>query len=180
MKTHTIWTSDINLKDWEDYFEECFEEEEREDLDEYEKYRIVEDINATYLEDERMNLNVELGREIIAIGDLGLWNGRVTGYKEIGTNIADCLYSEYEYQTWYIDHLGDFRLDETHHDGTNFVLYRVFKEGITEEQKENFKWKVYKNKATRKDITRYTERLGDAIAKVYGFTIRKKAKRRVA
>ena len=38
---------------------------------------------------------------------------------------------------------------------------------------ENLKEKLYYGTATRRDITRITQRLGDDIAKVYGFDIPK-------
>lgn len=45
------------------------------------------------------------------------------GYKEIPSgNIRDCLYSDTDYSTWYVDRLGDLRCDAIHHDGTNFYL----------------------------------------------------------
>lgn len=33
-------------------------------------------------EDECANLNLDLGAELVVIADLGLWNGRQTGYRE--------------------------------------------------------------------------------------------------
>ena len=66
------------------------------------------EINNDYLGDERMNLNIQLDRPILVIGDLGLWNGRRSGYKEIESgNIRDCLYADTDYSTWYVDRLGD-------------------------------------------------------------------------
>ena len=42
-----------------------------------------------------------VSRPILVIGDLGLWHGRVSGYKEIPSgNIRDCLYSDCDYSTW--------------------------------------------------------------------------------
>jgi parallel beta-helix repeat protein len=55
---------------------------------------VIDDINFyDYFDDEEINLNLELGRHILVIADLGLWNGRHSGYKEIGTNLRDCLCS---------------------------------------------------------------------------------------
>lgn len=126
-------------------------------------------------------VNVRLGMPIIVIGDLGFWHGRRQGYKEIQSgNVADCLNSDTDYSTWYVDELGDLRCDAVHHDGTNLYTHRAFKAGTTDDQMENLKWKLYKGIATRKDITRYTERLGDAIANIYGFSIRKKQRKKVA
>ena len=88
-----------------------------------------------YLSDERVNLDVQLSQPIIVIGDIGRWNGRVMGYKDIPSgNIRDCLYADTDYTEWYVDKYGDLRADATHHDGTNHYLYRVFKDGVSETQ----------------------------------------------
>ena len=130
------------------------------------------EINNGYLDDERCNLNIQLSRPILVVGDLGLWHGRRMGYKEIESgNIRDCLYSDTDYSTWYVDKNGDFRCDAIHHDGTNHYLYRTYKDGVSETQIDKKKKKLYCGTATRKDITRITRRLGDEIANVYGFPI---------
>ena len=135
-------------------------------------YQWMVETNADYLNDERMNLNIQLSQPIIVIGDLGRWNGRVMGYKMIESgNIKDCLYSDTDFTEWYVDKYGDLRADAVHHDGTNHYLYRVFKDGVSDTQIENLKDKIYMGKATRADITRITKRLGDEIAAVYGFPI---------
>ena len=132
------------------------------------------ELNGDYLDDERSNLDIQLSRPILVVGDLGLWHGRRMGYKEIPSgNIRDCLYSErdIDYSTWYVDKNGDFRCDAIHHDGTNHYLYRAYKDGVSDTQIENLKEKLYRGIATRADITRVTRRLGDEIAHVYGFPI---------
>lgn len=99
---------------------------------------------------------------------VGLWNGRRMGYKEIPSgNIRDCLSGGYDYTTWYVDKKGDFRCDDIHHDGINHYLYRVYKDGVSEYQKDRLKEKLYEGTATRSDVTRITRRLGDEIGKVY-------------
>lgn len=70
-----------------------------------------------------------------------------------------------------MDKLGDLRCDAIHHDGTNHYLYRAYKDGVSESQIDLLKEKLYYGTATRADITRVTRRLGDDIAKVYGFSI---------
>lgn len=119
-----------------------------------------------------MNLNVQLSAPILVIGDLGLWHGRRMGYKEIASGkISDCLYADTDYATWCVDRLGDLRCDAIHHDGTNHYLYRTYKPGVRQSQIDHLKEKLYFGTATRADITRITRRLGDDIAKVYGFSI---------
>ena len=88
-------------------------------------------------------------------------------------NLKDCLYTNSDMAEWYVDKRGDLRCEAVHHDGTNHYLYRVFKDGVSETQIENLQNKIYCRRATRTDITRVTQRLGDSIAAVYGFRIPK-------
>ena len=170
---HVLWSNaDLNLDDWRDDLKEYYPE-----LSEDELYEAMCNINGEFLDDERMNLDIQLPQEILVIADLGFWNGRRMGYKEIPSgNIKDCLYSDTDYTEWYVDKHGDLRADAIHHDATNYYLYRVYKDGATERQKENLKRKIYEGKATRADITRVTERLGDEIGKVYGWDFPKHTK----
>ena len=163
-----IWSNyGLDYEDWRDDLEA-----EYPDLSEDERISLMYEINGDYLDDERANLNVQLSQPILVVGDLGLWNGRRMGYKELPSgNIRDCLYSDTDYSTWYVDRLGDLRCDAIHHDGTNFYLYRVYKDSASPSQIELLKEKLYRGIATRADITRVTRRLGDDIAKVYGFSI---------
>lgn len=165
---HIIWSNYfLDYDDWKDELEEQYP-----DLSEDERVSLMYEINSDYLGDERMNLNIQLDRPILVIGDLGLWDGRRSGYKEIESgNIRDCLYADTDYSTWYVDKLGDLRCDAIHHDGTNHYLYRAYKDGVSESQIDLLKEKLYYGTATRADITRVTRRLGDDIAKVYGFSI---------
>ena len=170
---HLIWSNyNLDLDDWrEDLLEEY------PDASESELHQLMDERNSGYLDDERCNLNIQMAMPIIIIGDLGLWNGRRTGYKDIPSgNIRDCLYSDTDYTTWYVDRLGDLRCDAVHHDGTNHYLYRAFKPGVSEAQMERLREKIYDGSVTRADITRVTQRLGDAIGKVYGWDFPTKVK----
>ena len=142
------------------------------ELTEDQRIALMYEINGDYLDDERVNLNIQLSQPILVIGDLGLWYGRRSGYKEIESgNIRDCLYADTDYSTWYVDKLGDLRCDAIHHDGTDHYLYRAYKDGVRESQIDLLKDKLYRGIATRADVTRITRRLGDDIARVYGFSI---------
>lgn len=174
MKKHVIWSNDCDIiealskdiKENPDDFVAGYS-----DGDDADFWPIAYQLNDDYLDDERANLNVEVGDEIIIIASLGLWNGRRMGYKELHkTNIRDCLDTGHtcgDYITWYVDERGDLMCENTHHDGTNFYTYRAWKDGISDTRKENFLNKVYHGIATRDDITRYTRKLGQYIADVY-------------
>ena len=165
---HIIWSNyDLDYEDWRDDLEAEYPE-----LTEDQRIALMYEINGDYLDDERTNLNIQLSQPILVIGDLGLWHGRRCGYKEIESgNIRDCLYADTDYSTWYVDKLGDLRCDAIHHDGTNHYLYRAYKDGVRESQIDLLKDKLYRGIATRADVTRITRRLGDDIARVYGFSI---------
>lgn len=97
---HIVW-SDINLdlEDWRDSLTEIYGDASEDFL--YEKMCESNEMNFY---DERANLNIQLPREIIVIADLGLWNGRFSGYKTIKSgNIRDCLCPECDYSEWYVD-----------------------------------------------------------------------------
>ena len=170
---HLIWSNfHLDLDDWRaDLLAE------HPDASESDLYQLMYDQNDSYLDDERVNLNIQLDGPILVIGDIERWNGRVSGYKEIHSgNIRDCLYSDTDYSTWYVDRKGDLRCDAIHHDGSNHYLYRAYKPGATEAQIERLKEKIYDGVATRADIARVTQRLGDEIGKVYGWNFPKQTK----
>lgn len=163
-----IWSNDVDYNDWKEDLEEQYPE-----MSEDERVALMYEINDNYLDDERSNLDIQLSCPILVVGDLGLWDGRRMGYKEIESgSIRECLYSDTDYSTWFADRNGDFRCDAIHHDGTNHYLYRAYKDNVSETQIDNLKEKIYYGKTTRADIVRVTRRLGDDIAKVYGFPIK--------
>lgn len=128
-------------------------------------------INATWFDDEKAELKRVSEGVVLAIADLGGWNGRCSGYKEL-KSLEEVIYSSCDYERLYVDSNGDLRKDESHHDGSNSILYRYWKEGLTEQQKENFLNKIYCGECTQKDITRYTRKAGVGIADAFGWTVR--------
>lgn len=182
IERHIIWSNvHLDIDDWREDMKDQLEMNgyDPDEITEDRLYKEMLDTNASYLDDERVNLNIQETQPIIVIADLGRWNGRFQGYKMIESgNIKDCLYSDTDYTEWYVDKLGDLRADAIHHDGTNHYLYRAFKEGVTSEQIENLQDKIYSGTATRADITRVTKRLGDDIGKVYGWDFPKQYKSR--
>lgn len=135
-------------------------------------YEACYEDNNLWFADERENLSsVDDSGELIAIADVGRWNGRVSGYKRI-KSLPDVLYSSCDYERVYVDSNGDLRKDESHHDGSNSILYRYFKDNLTEEQRDNFLDKIYNGECTQKDITRYTRKAGVGIAKMFGWKVR--------
>ena len=180
-RKYIIWSNEnLDTEDWKESFKEYIEMNnlDIDPNDEEELYKYMVETNDEYLSDERINLNINVPDTdtVLVIADLGLWNGRCSAYREIHADkISDCLYTDRDtdYTTWYLDNRGDFCCDQIHHDGTNHLCFRAYKPNMTEAQKENLKAKLYMDTATRADITRVTQRLGDEIAKVYGWDIPK-------
>ena len=174
MKKYTIWCDTIFMTSEEmenyarDIREICAEMDEETPEGYAMDERIAED-NAMHLDDVRENMEyIDLPESILCIADIGRWNGRVCGYREFD-DLADCMQTSCDYAEWYVDQYGNFRGTGVHHDGTNAYLYRMWKPGLSDEQKENLLYKIYCKKATTADINRYTVRLGDYIGAEYGW-----------
>jgi hypothetical protein len=162
-----IWSNrNLNLEDWEDCFKEL-EEERKKELTESEKYDEMYELNNQYLEDERMNLNIQLDNSILVMGDLGLWDGRRQGYKIIKSgNIADILYTDCEYAEWYSDGYN-IKSTQVHHDGTNYLLYREIKDDV---DIDKFLDKIYNGEEiTNNVLNKYTKSIAKYVKEVYGW-----------
>lgn len=87
---HIIWSNhELDYEDWKDNLEK-----EYPDLSDDERYSLMYEINDGYLDDERVNLDIQLDTPILMIADLGRWNGRLTDYCP-----ADTLWSFSSIQT---------------------------------------------------------------------------------
>lgn len=163
-----IWSNrDLDIKDW---IMDLSAENPGFTKDEY--IDMMYKINANYLDNERMNLDINVGDEILVIADIGLWYGRRMGYQIIESgNISDCLYAskDCDYNEWYVDRDGEFRSTQSHHDGTHYLTYRKWKDGTNEDDRDKLLDKIYHGFATREDIYAVTDKLGADIGKVYGW-----------
>ena len=135
-------------------------------------YNECQFMNETWFEDTLRELKGVSSGEVIAIGTIRTWRGNFSGYKEL-KSLEDCMDSSCEDKILYVDSNGDLRKEESQHDGSNSILYRYWKEGITEQQKQNFLNKIYRGEVTSRDITKYTKKCGVDIANTYGWKVRK-------
>lgn len=105
---YVIWSNEyLDWADWQEAFDGEFDH-----CSDEEKYRLMSNLNNDYLEDDRNEMNICVGSPIIIIADIGKWDGRHTGYREIESGcLKDCLYTELDGVTWYVDNKGDFRMD---------------------------------------------------------------------
>ena len=128
---------------------------------EYDDYGYCSDFD-----DEVGNLHKELDNRIIVIADLGLWNGRHSGYKVIGSNLNDIMYQSTDgnYKVWFDGH--NVKAKDSYHDGCNYYEFREIKHGVDIDILKN---KIYNGSFTRRDINRYTTSLGKYVKEIYGW-----------
>lgn len=173
MKKHIIWSNiNLDINDWKDEYKEWLEINEIDDRDpddENDIYDWMVETNNEYLYDEKMNLNVEVDSRILIIADLGLWNGRRSGYKILGTNIKEIFNIEssgFDFAEFYGDGYN-IKATEHHHDGTNYYLYRVIRE---DRNIDNLLDAIYNGEEiSRSKLNYYTKSLYKEVAAVYGW-----------
>ena len=140
-----IWSSEDRL---DDNARERYQEFQREVQDDN-TYIVSDEEWADevygYLDDERHNLNKHIDGVIMVFADLGLWYGRRQGYQILGSNIADILHSQCDEAEWYGDGYN-IRGRMIHHDGTNYVLYRIAKD---RDEAERIAAKIYSGETVK-------------------------------
>ena len=121
-----------------------------------------QDFDAEY----NYNLNKTLSNNILVIANLGLWNGRKTGYKMLGNNLNEILtVAQGDYYKVYYDGYN-IKAEDCHHDGTNYYTFRVIKDNVNI---DNLLDKLYNGTATNNDINNYTKSLRDEVKQIYGW-----------
>ena len=171
-KHTTIWKSYgmYDLKELEN-----FEKDVKELLEEDAVENITEETitNEVYFQidmnfgDARLNLDKQLDGRILCIANMGLWNGRRTGYKILGNNLNEVLTSSIgcDEKEVYCDG-RNVLAKGYHHDGRNYVEFREIRE---DRNIENLLTKLYNNEeVTRKEINYYTRSLRPHIKQIYG------------
>ena len=163
----TLYTNMVNVDEYVTENPELFDEELTWNERIESAWEVLNNVYWDDFERELQGTTVD-GSAILAIADLGRWNGRFQGYRVIhSSNILSCLSDagSYDYVTFYTDKAGDFRMDGVHHDGKDYITYREVKETTTEGQLDKLTQKIYDGEATRADITRYTRGIGKKVLK---------------
>lgn len=169
MKRTTIWKSYgmyelKEIEQAEQYAKERLEEigDTTTDVD----TAVYDDIDM-WFDDEKLNLSKKLDGRILAIANMGLWNGRRAGYKILGNNLNEVLTSSIgcDEKEVYCDAYNVCALGY-HHDGYNTVEFREIRE---DRNIENLLDKIYNNEPiTRRELNYYTKSLRSYIKQIYG------------
>ena len=117
---------------------------------------------------EQANLSQDTG-EIVVLGDLGLWSGRVSGVKETGKHNLNAILDWHgdidDFEVYEED--GEIKATAYHHDGTN---YYTFREVIDEEKWQDLRDKIIAGeKYTIEELNESTKALGERVGAVYGW-----------
>lgn len=128
--TKLIFSTDLDLDEFKKMEFESFEGDDEltemlEGLDETQWYERLSDYLYNWLGDERMNLDKHMDKKLIAIADLGFWNGRKIGVKVLKDNlnsIFDVL-NGYDAVEFYADRYN-IHASLSHHDGTHYITFR--------------------------------------------------------
>ena len=169
MGKHLIWSNrNLDIDDWRESYKEFLEmnELDGDPNDEDAIYKWMIETNDMYLDDERANLNGYADGRIIVLADLGLWHGRVSGYKIIGNRVSDIFSTGEDYTEWYSDGYN-IKAIASHHDGTNYYEYRVIREDRNVGKLLDMLY--HGEEITRKKLNYYTKSLHPYVAKVYGW-----------
>lgn len=155
-----IWTNDVYLEDYENYFRE------EGITDKEEKIKEMYFLNELDFEAEMMNLDIKLPDKILVIACLGLWNGRRSGYKIMGNNLNEILTASIGdlYEVYFDGY--NIKAKDTHHDGTNYYEFRLIR---NDRNIDILLEKIYNDDFSRQDINNYTRSLAPYIRKVYGW-----------
>lgn len=174
---HIIWESDIHFDnptirdDWTYGYKEMIGRDD-EEIDINDVYDWAVETNNDYLKDEMYNLDIELRERVIAFAELNLWYGKHWGMRTVGTNVHDILKGGAPIAKWYSD--GDnIRSVQEHHDGTNYILYRVLKDDDIYSMLFKEYSKAQDSGASQAEIDKiisdYTYSLAPYVHKVYGW-----------
>ena len=138
-----------------------------EDVTDNMVYDEWEEMESMWFNDELENLDQELEGRIIAIADLGLWDGRKSGYKIGGTNLNEVMsIGNHDYVKVYSDGFN-IRKESSHHDGTNRMLFRMVREN---RNIDHFTDMVYNGNPISKSVLNYyTKSIEKNIRNIYGW-----------
>ena len=136
-----------------------------------EKEHIIVDTTDEYFEDiewddEKMNLNKEIAGVIVALVDVGRWNGRFVGTSVFTSNINSILnVFSCDDGKFYVE--GNAVKSELyHHDGTHYLTYRI---APNKDVAEKIMDRANNGTLTEDYFTRVTKPLAKHIKDIYGW-----------
>ena len=162
-----IWSDiDLNIDDWCDSYAEFCELNEIPHGGDNDIYNWMIDTNNSYLDDERINLDIKIDAPIICIGDIGTWRGRFAGYVLLTNNINDIFNIKDDLMEYYAD-AGEIHATGIHHDGSNYYQFRAARRG---RDLDKLLTAIYSGEHINpQKLNYYTRSIYPDVASVYGW-----------
>lgn len=159
-----LWSdSKIDVENWTGYVRhECQHIKEADITD------MICELNHDLLDHIREQLDIQLGSPILMVRSDALNIASPLAFSVIPSgNIRDCFSGNTQNTTWYVDANGDFHKQWDSGTKREDWLYRIYRDGSSEDQIEELKVKLLDGSCGRMDLCRVTRRLGPIIAKVF-------------
>ena len=158
--------------DWTDI--EAFIREEYPDIEENSNawWDVFTDVQWVEFENLLTDMkDIDTNDGFICIADVGRWNGRYSGYKEIkGDNVCEALCEINRGDDIVVSVTeGDLTVTISDHDASTYATLREWRHNLSDEAKDKFMDALYYGKATESMIRWYTKPIGKKIAKYYGW-----------
>lgn len=161
-KTSYHYTTD-EIEDMTIEYKEAYPDHTEQQIEQY----LYETIDTYYFNDAKELLDKQLDGRIIAIADIGRWNGRYNGYKILGNNLNEILYVGNADDLYVCCCEKNVKATLSDHDGSTHIIYRMLKE---ETNVDSLLDAIYNNKEiSTHRLGYYTKSLYPLIKKIYGF-----------
>lgn len=161
---------------WSDQYDEEWEKEykaENPDASDEEVMQAFADECSISLDDEKLNLNLPLERDVLVIKTINRWNGTSVCCSIINRNtIGDLLERFFDGNSYYVEaDTGDLVGEAYHHDGTNYYRFHEISADALNDDVDDLAYKIDTGAEYADDLSRLTKTLGGRIAKVYGWEV---------
>lgn len=171
LKTRVIYDNTLDLEEFKKMEFENFEGDDEEteylnEMDESEWWDRLDEYNNMWLGDEKCNLNKKLDNKIIAIADLGFWNGRKVGVRVLNNNLNSIfnVLSGYDMVEVYADRFN-IHARLAHHDGTHYITFRTADEKMIDKLED----KALDGTLTHEYAMRNTKSIVKHVNEIYGW-----------
>jgi hypothetical protein len=161
---------------WSDQCDEKWEEEykaEHPEASDEEVMRAFADECSVSFDDEKLNLNIPIERDVLVIKTLNRWDGQTIWCSRISrATIGDLLERFMDGNSFYVESdTGDMVGEAYHHDGTNYYRFREISADALHDDIADLVYKIEEGEDYAEDLAKLTKSFGGRIAKVYGWEV---------
>lgn len=127
---------------------------------------VFEDDFDGFLFDDVFDMLDNLDGDFVAIVDLGRWNGRFNSCKDLGWYISDIRESLLGDCPKIFVEDGDLKIVDSHHDGTNYITIRRWRNNISDEKREETIYNIIYENLDEHSVNNVTAKLGKNVMKL--------------